>query len=175
VGIRRVVTAGLAATSLIVALFGSCLPAFACSCAVAPSVGSPGASYQVVFLGRVQKVVPSASSPDVNLVVFATLDGGDQFGSVTRSVVTPASEAACGYPFIVGTTYEVRANANADGALVTDACSGTQLSNRSLPRVGYPTDPVPQRPGDVAILIGLAVIVAMTTGGIVVLQRLLRR
>lgn len=171
---RAALAVGLAALAIAVALSTAVTPALACSCAVVASPASPTANYEVSFLGRVTNIGPSPCDFGLTRVGFVTIEGY-QFGQGTRSVVTPASEAACGYPFVVGTTYEVRAHPNADGALVTDACSGTQPSNRSLPHVGYPTDPMPQRPGDLAILIGVAVIVAVTTSGIVLIQRLLRR
>ncbi|HEV3096541.1 MAG TPA: hypothetical protein VG104_05295, partial [Candidatus Dormibacteraeota bacterium] len=88
--------------------------------------------------------------------------------------LTPASEAACGYPFVVGSTYVVRAHVAADGAEVTDACSGTQLSNRPLPCVGYPSDPVPHQ-WLIPVLVGLAIIATLSASGLLVARRLLRR
>jgi len=65
-------------------------------------------------------------------------------GGEFATVVTASSEAACGYPFVVGNTYEVHARITGDYP-VTDACSGTRISSRTIPVIGYPTDPVPNR------------------------------
>jgi hypothetical protein len=173
VSLRLALAGSVAAVALLVAVSATVIPALACSCAVAPSASSPTASNQVTFLGRVKNILPAADGSDLS-VAFETLEG-DQFGAYTRSVLTPASEAACGYTFRVGSTYEVHAHSNSDGRLVADSCSATQLSNRSLPQVGYPTDPLPRYQWVTPALVALAVIAALTGGGILLIRALLRR
>ncbi len=87
-------------------------------------------------------------------------------------VLTPSSEAACGYPFVVGSTYEVHARVTGDYA-VTDACSGTRISTRPLPVVGYPTDPVPNRVLPLLVL-GVIVIATILAGLVIVGTRINR-
>jgi hypothetical protein len=139
---------------------------------------------QLTFLGRVKTIAPAAVGSDLNRVAFATRESGDAY-SADRFVLTPRSGAACGYPFAVGITYEVHATI-ADGALVTDSCSGTHVSNRSIPVVGYPHDPVPQlspiiafvarlQPPIVTFVVGLVVVLTLATGGVVLLGRSLNR
>jgi hypothetical protein len=174
VSLKVALAGGLAAVSIAAAVSSTVIPALACSCAGAPSPNSPSASNPVTFLGRVKSIAPATVGSHLDRVEFTTLEG-DQFGVGARGVLTPASEAACGYAFVVGSTYLVRAHVNADGAEVTDACSGTQLSNRPLPNVGYPSDPVPHQGWVIPVLVGLAIIATLTASGLLVARRLLRR
>jgi hypothetical protein len=132
----------LAVAVFAVALSATVTPALACSCAVAPSASATTDPNDRVFLGRVESILPQGNG--FLQVRFRTEIGESMSGGQVAVVLTPSSEAACGYPFLIRSTYEVHARITGD-SLVTDACSGTRISSRALPVVGYPTDPVPNR------------------------------
>jgi hypothetical protein len=176
-GMRRAVGGCILALGLSLAIAGTVEPAYACSCAVTPAAASPAAT-DVVFVGRAIRTrpVPAGTySAEMVAVGFVTRESTDGAPLGFEQVLTPASTAACGYSFAIGKTYQIVARHAANGNLLTDSCSATQLTTQNIPVVGYPIDPGPQRPGDLAILIGLAVIGALTTGGIVLIRRLLTR
>jgi hypothetical protein len=176
-GMRRAIVGCILALGLGLAVAGTVQPAYACSCAATPSAASPAAT-DVVFVGcaiRTRPVPAGTYSTDMVAVGFVTREGTDGVTLGYEQVLTPASTAACGYSFAIGKTYRIDARRGVNGNLLTDSCSATGLTTQNIPVVGYPTDPVPQRPGDLAILIGLAVIGALTTGGIVLIRRLLTR
>ena len=181
--LRALLAGCLTSAGLIVALSTNTVPALACSCAVTPSPGPAAAPGELTFLGRVKTIAPAAVGSDLNRVSFATRESGDAY-TADRFVLTPRLGGACGYPFAVGITYEVHATI-ANGALVTNSCSGTHVSIRSIPFVGYPQDPVPQHPAIVAIfaglrspievfVVGLILLLALATGGVTLIGRLLR-
>jgi hypothetical protein len=160
---RRALIGGLAAAFLTIALSTSVTPAFACSCAVAPSPGSTADENGLVFLGRVESITPEGNGTSASLVrVRFRTQIGESMSGQGAAVLTPSSEAACGYPFVVGSTYEVHARIIGQYA-VTDSCSGTRISTRPLPVVLYPTDPVPNRMLPVLVL-GGSVIAAVLAG-----------
>jgi hypothetical protein len=174
VGLRWALISGLAAGVLTIALSTTVTPAFACSCTVAPSAGSPKDTSVLVFLGRVESITPQgngASSSDLLRVQFRT-QIGESMSSGRTTVLTPSSDATCGYPFVVGSTYEVHALITGDYP-VTDACSGTRISTRPLPVIGYPTDPLPNRVLPMLVL-GVIVIATVLGGLVIVGTRIMR-
>lgn len=168
-GLRRALISGVAAAVLTIALSTTVTPALACSCAVAPSAGATTDPNVVVFLGRVESITPQGNG---FLHVRFRTQIGESMSGQGAVVLTPSSDAACGYPFVVGSTYEVHARITGDYA-VTDACSGSRISTRPLPLVGYPTDPVPNRVLPLLVL-GVIVIATILAGLVIVGTRINR-
>jgi len=103
VTLRHGLIGGLAAVVLAVAFSASVTPALACSCAVAPSASATTDPDARVFLGRVDSITPQGTG---FLHVRFRTEIGESMSSQSEVVLTPSSEAACGYPFVVGSTYE---------------------------------------------------------------------
>jgi hypothetical protein len=155
-------------------LSGSVVPALACSCAAAPGAGSSYPETLTVFRGRVISITPTyAPGPfgsgfdQVEVQLAVELD--DQGRVLKRTRLTaPASTAACGYPFQVGTTYVLFAQRLNDGRLITDSCSATSHSSTSVEVAHWQQDPVPSpvRRPDLVVLIVAAGLAATTMFGI---------
>lgn len=98
-------------------------PAQACSCVMD---GTCDAAWRAdaVFVGH---VVSIRSTSEGRLVQLAVLEGFRGFRLTQVEVTTPASEAACGYPFQLGESYLVYAHQSAGaGPLNASLCSRTR-------------------------------------------------
>jgi hypothetical protein len=105
----------------LVALLPDC--AYACSCMVPRPVERELADSSAVFSGE---VIDVEKRPQVSTVTFrvSKLWKGKQ--QETRTVSTPSSDAACGYPFKEGREYLVYAHGKEE-SLKDNVCGRTKL------------------------------------------------
>lgn len=95
--------------------------ALACSCMIQWTPTELYDESDLVFAGRIQSITPHANGYDVQVVVqtHAVWKGLVQS---SYTLVTPAEESMCGYPFEVDQEYFIYAEDSGDGSYYTHLC-----------------------------------------------------
>jgi hypothetical protein len=180
---RTQVAAAVVALGMSVFVLAGAQPAWACSC-VPADFGAQAARADAVFSGRVAErdwLDDVLNSSTWTVAVDRVYKGQAQ---ERQGIVTAASEASCGYEFVVGESYVVLAQRPeaSDSELATNLCSGTRLlSQRPVPAsLGPGTQPVADAGADgdasaagrvVAVGAGVAGGLALVLWGLTVLRR----